>query len=133
MLLSLAIWIRMVAGVLVLVLGERYARWTALVGSILGFLVTLPLYWSFDASSSAMQFVEFGHWIERFNVNYHLGVDGISVLFVLLNSFITVLAVIASWCVIESRVAQYFAAVLSLSGMRNCLFAALCRVPLYVC
>ena len=88
MLLSLAIWIPMVAGVLVLVLGGRYARWTALVCSILGFLITLPLYWSFDASSSAMQFVEFGRWIERFNVNYHLGVDGISVLFVLLNSFI---------------------------------------------
>src|SRR6267143_1029280 len=90
MLLSLAIWIPMVAGVLVLALGERYARWTALVCSILGFLVTLPLYWSFDASSSAMQFVEFGRWIERFNVNYHLGVDGISMLFVLLNIIIGV-------------------------------------------
>src|SRR5467141_2968376 len=132
MLLSLAIWIPMVAGVLVLALGERYARWTALVGSILGFLVTLPLYWSFDASSSAMQFVEFGHWIERFNVNYHLGVDGISVLFVLLNSFITVLAVIASWSVIESRVAQYYAAFLILSGMLNGVFEALDAVLFYV-
>src|SRR5207302_341293 len=91
MLLSLAIWIPIAAGVLVLALGERYARWSALVGSVLGFLVTIPLFLSFDASSSAMQFVEFGHWIERFNVNYHLGVDGISMLFVLLNSFITVL------------------------------------------
>src|SRR5438552_6478033 len=85
MLLSLAVWIPMLAGVLVLALGERYARWTALVGSILGFVVTLPLYWNFDVASSAMQFVEFGRWIERFNVNYHLGVDGISMLFVLLN------------------------------------------------
>src|SRR5216684_4103845 len=132
MLLSLAIWVPILAGVLVLALGERYARWTALVGSILGFLVTLPLYWGFDASSSAMQFVEFGHWIERFNVNYHLGVDGISVLFVLLNSFITVLAVIASWSVIESRVAQYYAAFLILSGMLNGVFEALDAVLFYV-
>src|SRR5882672_9935270 len=132
MLLSLAIWIPMVAGVLVLVLGERYARWTALVGSILGFLVTLPLYWSFDASSSAMQFVEFAHWIERFNVNYHLGVDGISMLFILLNSFITVLAVIASWTVIETRVAQYYAAFLIMSGLLNGVFSALDAVLFYV-
>src|SRR5436853_580629 len=83
MLLSLAIWIPMLAGVLVLALGERYARWTALVGSILGFLVTLPLYWNFDVSSSTMQFVEFARWIERFNVNYHLGGDGIPMLLML--------------------------------------------------
>src|SRR6266850_2176931 len=132
MLLSLAIWIPMVAGVLVLVLGERYARWTALVGSMLGFVVTLPLYWGFDASSSAMQFVEFGHWIERFNVNYHLGVDGISVLFVLLNSFITVLAVTASWSQVDNRVAQYYAAFLILSGMLNGVFEALDAVLFYV-
>src|SRR6266850_2410333 len=126
MLLSLAIWIPILAGVLVLALGERYARWTALAGSILGFLVTLPLYWNFDVSSSAMQFVEFAHWIERFNVNYHLGVDGISMLFILLNSFITVLAVIAS------RVAQYYAAFLILSGMLNGVFEALDAVLFYV-
>src|SRR6267378_1093127 len=132
MLLSLAIWIPMVAGVLVLALGERYARWTALVCSILGFLVTLPLYWSFDASSSAMQFVEFGRWIERFNVNYHLGVDGISMLFVLLNSFITVLVVIASWSQVDNRVAQYYAAFLILSGMLNGVFSALDAVLFYV-
>src|SRR6266480_3184657 len=132
MLLSLAIWIPIAAGVLVLALGERYARWTALVGSILGFLLTLPLFLNFDASSSAMQFVEFGHWIERFNVNYHLGVDGISMLFVLLNSFITVLAVIASWSQVDNRVAQYYAAFLFLSGMLNGVFEALDAVLFYV-
>src|SRR5713101_2326531 len=132
MLLSLAIWVPILAGVLVLALGERYARWTALVGSILGFLVTLPLYWGFDASSSAMQFVEFGHWIERFNVNYHLGVDGISVLFILLNSFITVLVVIAGWEVIRDKVAQYMAAFLVMSGLLNGTFAALDAVLFYV-
>src|SRR5437667_4391106 len=132
MLLSLAIWIPMLAGVLVLALGERYARWTALVGSILGFLVTLPLYWNFDLSSSTMQFVEFARWIERFNVNYHLGVDGISMLFVLLNSFITVLVVIASWSQVDNRLAQYYAAFLILSGMLNGVFEALDAVLFYV-
>src|SRR6058998_4138636 len=132
MLLSLAVWIPIVAGVLVLVLGERYARWIALAGSILGFLVTIPLFLNFDSSSSAMQFVEFGRWIERFNVNYHLGVDGISMLFVLLNSFITVLVVIASWSQVDNRLAQYYAAFLILSGMLNGVFEALDAVLFYV-
>src|SRR5947199_8821780 len=131
MLLSLAVWIPIVAGVLVLALGERYARWTALVGSILGFLVTLPLYWNFDLSSSTMQFVEFARWIERFNVNYHLGVDGISMLFVLLNSFITVLVVIASWSQVDNRLAQYYAAFVFLSGLLNGVFEALDAVLFY--
>jgi len=132
MLLSLAIWVPVVAGVLVLALGERYARWTALVGSILGFLVTIPLYTGFDLQNPGMQFVQLVPWIERFNVNYHLGVDGISMLFVLLNSFITVLVVIASWSQVDNRVAQYYAAFLVLSGMLNGVFEALDAVLFYV-
>src|SRR5437879_4736637 len=132
MLLSLAVWVPVVAGVLVLALGERYARWTALVGSILGFLVTIPLYTGFDLQNPGMQFVQLVPWIERFNVNYHLGVDGISMLFVLLNSFITVLVVIASWSQVDNRVAQYYAAFLILSGMLNGVFEALDAVLLYV-
>ena len=134
MLLSAAIWIPIAAGVLVLAVGERspWLRWIALAGSVAGFLVTLPLYSGFDASTSAMQFVEFHRWIERFNINYHLGVDGISVLFVLLNSFITILVVIAGWTVIETRVAQYFAAFLIMSGLLNGVFSALDAVLFYV-
>src|SRR5438093_1459870 len=132
MLLSLAIWIPMLAGVLVLALGERYARWTALVGSILGFLVTIPLYTGFDLQDPGMQFVQNFPWIERFSINYHLGVDGISMLFVLLNSFITVLVVIASWSQVDNRVAQYYAAFLILSGMLNGVFEALDAVLFYV-
>ncbi len=79
-----------------------------------------------------MQFVEKTPWIERFNVNYHLGVDGISVLFVLLNSFITVLVVIAGWEVIQTRVSQYMAAFLIMSGLLNGVFAALDGVLFYV-
>jgi len=133
-LLSAAIWIPIVAGVLVLVAGERnpWMRWIALAGSVLGFLVTLPLYSGFEPSSSAMQFVELRPWIERFNINYHLGIDGISLLFVLLNSFITILVVIAGWTVIETRIAQYFAAFLIMSGLLNGVFSALDAVLFYV-
>jgi len=134
--LSLAIWVPVLAGLLVLATGgDRNAalqRGLALAGALLGFLVTVPLYTGFDTASAAMQFVELQPWIPRFSVNYHLGVDGISVLFVLLNSFITILVVIAGWSVIESRVAQYYAAFLVLSGVMNGVFAALDGVLFYV-
>jgi NADH-quinone oxidoreductase subunit M len=124
------------AGVLVLATGgdanARVARVLALIGSLVGFLVTIPLATGFDTSTAAMQFVEISPWIERFNINYHLGVDGISVLFVLLNSFITVLVVIAGWEVIKSRVAQYMAAFLFMSGLLNGVFASLDALLFYV-
>src|SRR5688572_25288853 len=136
MLLSLAIWIPIAAGVLVLALGgdarASVQRWVALAGSIVGFLVTLPLYAGFDASSAAMQFEELAPWIETFNINYHLGIDGISVLFILLNSFITITVVVAAWTVVETRVGQYLAAFLVLSGLLNGVFSALDAVLFYV-
>jgi len=136
MLLSLAIWVPILAGVLVLALGgDRRAalqRRVALAGAILGFLVTVPLYTAFQTGTHEMQFVELAPWIESFNINYHLGVDGISVLFILLNSFITITVVIAGWTVIESRVGQYLAAFLILSGLLNGVFAALDAVLFYV-
>jgi NADH-quinone oxidoreductase subunit M len=122
--------------VLVLALGgDRRAplqRRIALAGAILGFLVTVPLYTAFQTGTHDMQFVELAPWIESFNINYHLGVDGISVLFILLNSFITVTVLIAGWTVIESRVGQYLAAFLILSGLLNGVFAALDAVLFYV-
>ena len=135
-LLTVAIWLPIVFGILVLATGgdrnAPLARSIALVGSILGFLVTIPLYTGFDKMTSAMQFVEMHEWIVRYNIHYHLGVDGISVLFVLLNSFFTPLVVIAGWKVIEKRVAQYMAAFLIMSGLVNGVFAALDAVLFYV-
>src|SRR6267378_1782329 len=96
--LSLSVWVPIVAGFIVLAVGDRNpreARVISLLGAIVGFLVTIPLVTGFQTETSAMQFVELAPWIPRFNVNYHLGVDGISVLFILLNSFITVLVVLA--------------------------------------
>jgi NADH-quinone oxidoreductase subunit M len=136
MLLSLAIWVPIAAGAAVLALGDdrRAAaqRWIALAGSVLGFLVTIPLYTGFDLQDPGFQFVVQKAWIERFNIQYHLGVDGISLLFVLLNSFITILVVLAGWSVIESRVGQYYGAFLVMSGLLNGVFSALDAVLFYV-
>ncbi len=135
-LLSLAIWLPIAGGLLVLATGSDrkagWARWIALVAAVAGFLVTLPLYTGFDRSTSDMQFIELLPWIPRFNINYQLGVDGISVLFILLNSFITPLVVVAGWRVIHEKVAQYMAAFLIMSGLMNGIFAALDGILFYV-
>jgi NADH-quinone oxidoreductase subunit M len=136
MLLSLAIWIPIVAGAVVFAMGgDRHAnaqRWIAFAGAVLGFLVTLPLYTGFDLQNPGFQFVERHAWIARFNIFYHLGVDGISLLFVLLNSFITILVVIAGWSVIENRVGQYYGAFLVMSGLLNGVFSAADALLFYV-
>ena len=135
-LLSLAIWTPIVFGVLLLAFGNdscaRPVRWVALIGSILGLLVTVPLYTGFDASSANMQFVEKLLWIERFNIHYHLGLDGLSFWFVPLTAFITVIVVLASWESITERVNQYMGAFLVLSGLMIGVFSALDGLLFYV-
>jgi NADH-quinone oxidoreductase subunit M len=135
-LLSLAIWAPIAFGVLLLAIGRdehaRAVRWLALVGAVIGFLVTLPLYGDFKLGTAAMQFVEKAAWIERFNVHYHLGVDGISFWFVPLTAFITVIVVIASWESITERVNQYMGAFLILSGLMIGVFTALDGMLFYV-
>ncbi len=135
-LLSLAIWTPIAFGLVLLALGRdeqaRAVRWLALVGALVSFLVTLPLYTQFDTSTAAMQFVENGAWIDRFNVKYHLGVDGISLWFVLLTAFINVIVVIAGWEVITRRVNQYMAAFLILSGLMIGVFSTLDGLLFYV-
>jgi NADH-quinone oxidoreductase subunit M len=135
-LLSLAIWTPIVFGVVLLALGRddqaRSVRWVALIGAVVSFLVTLPLYDGFKLGTSAMQFVEKGSWIARFNVNYHIGVDGISLWFVLLTAFINVVVIIASWEAITTRVNQYMAAFLILSGLMIGVFTALDGLLFYV-
>jgi NADH-quinone oxidoreductase subunit M len=135
-LLSLAIWTPIVFGVVLLALGRddqvRTVRWVALIGAIASFLVTLPLYDGFKLGTAAMQFVEKAPWIERFNVNYHLGVDGISLWFVLLSAFINVVVVIAGWEVITRRVNQYMGAFLILSGLQIGVFCAIDGMLFYV-
>ncbi len=134
--LSLAIALPIAFGALILCFlshaQAKVVRWTALVGSILSFLVTLPLYLGFNTHSAALQFVEKTPWIERFNIQYYLGIDGLAVWLVLLTAFITVIVVVAAWEVIEERVAQYFAAFLILSGLMIGVFAAADGMLFYV-
>src|SRR5258708_21192102 len=108
MLLSLSIWIPVVAGLLVLAAGgDRSAplqRSLALGGAIFGFLGTIPLFTGLDLQNPGMQFVQNIPWIERFNVNYHLGVGGLSPLFILLNTFITVPVAISGWSALDTQV-----------------------------
>ncbi len=134
--LSLAIWTPIAFGLVLLALGRddqaTVVRWVALIGAVISFLITLPLYTQFDATTAAMQFVENTTWIGRFNVKYHLGVDGISLWFVLLTAFINVIVVIAGWEVITRRVNQYMAAFLILSGLMIGVFCALDGLLFYV-
>lgn len=135
-LLSLAIWVPIAAGLLVLATGNDkrapLARILALLGALAGFLVTLPLFAGFDRTSGGYQFVEFHEWIPLLKINYALGADGISVLFVILNAFITLMVVLAGWEVIQKRTAQYMAAFLIMSGLINGAFAAQDALLFYV-
>jgi NADH-quinone oxidoreductase subunit M len=125
--LSLAIWIPILFGVVVLRVGSGHAqraRWVALIGAIVGFLLTLPLIAGFDNSVTGMQFVVFRNWLPQFGVAWRLGIDGISLWMVVLTAFTTLVIVIASWQSITVRVAQFFGAFLILSGLMVGTFAA---------
>src|SRR5258706_4786274 len=127
-LLSLAIGLPILCGVVLPAIGRDEnadaVRWLALVGSVASLLVTLPLITGFDSSTAAMQFQESLPWIERFNVKYRLGVDGLSMGFVPLTAFITVIVLISAWEGLTSRVNQYTGAFLILSAIMVRAFSA---------
>lgn len=134
--LTLAVFTPIFFGILLLCVGRddraNFTRWLALAGAVIAFLVTLPLYVNFDPSTANMQFVDKALWIAAFPVYYHLGIDGISLWFVLLTAFITVIVVVAGWQVITYRVAQYMAAFLIMSGLMIGVFSALDGLLFYV-
>ncbi len=134
--LSLSIWVPILAGVLVLALGNdsraSITRWLAFVGAVAGFLVTLPLYTQFNFTESGFQFQEAAYWIPAFQIYYHLGADGISVPLILLTSFTTMICVAASWEVITKNIAQYMACFLIMSGLMIGVFSALDSILYYV-
>ena len=135
-LLSLSIWTPIAFGILILLLGRDSnapaMRTLALAGSVLSFLVTVPLVTNFNLADAGMQFVERAPWIEPFNIHYYLGIDGISLWFIPLTAFITVITVIAGWEVITERVALYMASFLILSGLMVGVFCALDGILFYV-
>ena len=128
-LLSLAIWLPIAFGALILFIGRDdnpgMTRWLSLGGAMVSFLATLPLISNFDNAAHGMQFVESAPWIGQFNIFYSLAVDGLSLWFIPLTAFITVIVVISAWEVIEKRVAQYMGAFLILSGLMIGVFCAM--------
>lgn len=135
-LLSLFIWLPMVLGVIVLITG-RLTR-SALVCKMEGLLFALlilalcvPLYVHFDAGSAALQFTETHSWIAPLNIQYELGVDGISVLFILLNCFANLIIVLSAWQYAKEHVAEYIAIFLFSTGILNGLFASQDAVLFY--
>ena len=134
--LSAAIWVPIISGIVVLAVGNEQratlSRWLALLGSLVGFAVPLPLYTGFDRTTAALQFVERKPWIESLGIEYSLGIDGLSVWLVLLTAFITIVVVIAGWEVIKDRVHQYLGAFLILSGLMIGVFAAADGMLFYV-
>ncbi|MFN7836078.1 MAG: NADH-quinone oxidoreductase subunit M [Burkholderiaceae bacterium] len=134
--LSLAIWLPIFFGVLVLALGKQLnaqgLRWVALCGACLGFAVTLPLVMAFDAGTASMQFVELKPWIPAFSINYYVGVDGVSLWLIPLTALITIFVIIAAWEVIQEKIPQYLSCFLILSGLMVGVFSALDGLLFYV-
>jgi len=139
--LSVLIWLPIFGGIAVVLLGDAgdstsaragQMRWLALGITVLTFVLSIGLYLDFNSATAAMQFVERSSWVAAFNVEYYLGIDGISAPLILLTTFITPLVVISSWDTIKSRPAQFFAAFLILEGLMIGVFSALDGVLFYV-
>ncbi|MSP99135.1 MAG: NADH-quinone oxidoreductase subunit M [Methylotenera sp.] len=135
-LLSFAIWLPVFAGIIVLAVANDNkpdaTRWLALLASAVSFLATIPLYTQFNFAEGGFQFQEGFRWIPAFNINYHLGVDGLAVPLILLTSFTTLIVIISAWEVIQKRVAQYMACFLIMSGLMIGVFSALDAILYYV-
>ena len=137
-LLSLLVWLPLVGAVaIMLVRGDdavvaANARWAALWTSLIVFALSLILWFRFDFSEPGMQFVENVAWLPDYRVNYHLGVDGISVLFVLLSTLLTPICILASWESVQSRVREYMIAFLVLETMMVGMFEAADFVLFYI-
>lgn len=133
-LLSLLIWLPIIAGFFVILLGNERAntvRWVSVAASILVFVMSLTLYTEFDSTTHLMQFEEKSSWISQFNIYYHLGVDGISMPLIILTTFSTILVIIAGWEVIQTRPAHYMAAFLMMEGLIVGVFSALDAILFY--
>jgi len=132
--LSLVIWLPIVGGIVVIASGEQNAELTkriALTFALLTFLVSLPLWSGFDASTASMQFVERSPWLPALGIDYYLGVDGISMPLILLTTFISIFVIIAGWDVISYKPSQYMAAFLIMEGIMVGVFSALDAILFY--
>lgn len=134
-LLTLTIWLPIIGGLVVLASGDQektLSKWTALAFAVLTFMVSLGLWIGFDSTTAEMQFVERAPWIPTFNVEYFLGVDGLSMPLIVLTTFISIFVIIAGWDVIRYKPSQYMAAFLIMEGIMVGVFSALDAVLFYV-
>ena len=134
-LLSVLIWLPIFGGGMVLAVGNNrseFAKWAAVAISVVVFALSLNLWTGFNTSTAAMQFVENTPWITQFNINYHLGVDGISMPLIILTTFSTIIVIIAGWEVIQNRTADYMAAFLMMEGVIIGVFSSLDAILFYV-
>ncbi len=134
-LLSLLIWLPIVGGLALLMLGSpraRVARVLGLAVALAALALCVPLYLGFDPANPGMQFLERVPWVPAFGIDYHLGIDGISLVLILLTALITVLTLIGAWTSVEDRVPTYYAAFLLLEGMMVGVFSALDAALFYV-
>ena len=138
-LLSLLIFLPLVGGVLILVLARgdeavvaRNSRWTALWTSAINFVLSLFIWVHFDTTTADFQFVEYAVWMPAFNINYKMGIDGISMLFVLLTTLLTPICVLSSWECIQNRVKEYMISFLVLETFMIGMFCSLDMVVFYI-
>ena len=138
-LLSLLIFLPLVGAVLILVLARgdeavvaRNSRWTALWTSAINFVLSLFIWVHFDTPTADFQFVEYAVWMPAFNINYKMGIDGISMLFVLLTTLLTPICVLSSWECIQNRVKEYMISFLVLETFMIGMFCSLDMVVFYI-
>jgi NADH-quinone oxidoreductase subunit M len=117
-----------IAGALVVMLLGRnqkgVIRWITLAVTVVNFVISLPLFFEFDRVRAGMQFVERAAWIPQWNINYAMGVDGISVLFILLSTLVGILSVTISWESVTEKVKEYYISLLLIEGAMIGVFAA---------
>ena len=133
-LLSLLIWLPILGGALVILIGNdraETAKWLSVAISVVIFVMSLSLYTDFDSTTHLMQFEEKASWISYFDINYHIGVDGISMPLIILTTFSTILVIIAGWEVITRRTAHYMAAFLMMEGLIIGVFSSLDAILFY--
>ncbi|PYR47283.1 MAG: NADH-quinone oxidoreductase subunit M [Acidobacteria bacterium] len=130
--LTVITFLPLLAGAAIFLCGARVARWLALAGSLATLAVSVPLYLHFDKTSTGLQFVESVPWIPSWNVEYTMGIDGISLPFIFLSTVVSVLCVGASWTAVQVRVREFYAALLLAETAMIGLFAATTVFLFYV-
>lgn len=134
-LLSLLIWLPIIGGGLVALVGPgraNMARWLALAITLIIFFISVALLTGYDAASGTLQFLEHKVWISAINANYDLGADGISIALIVLTTLTTVLVIIGAWDAVHDKVSQYLASFLVLEGLMIGVFAAMDALLFYV-